>query len=230
MNIANLLGSLDSGATQSGKANGLGTGLLGGVAGGALTSALLSKKGRKHLGSIAKLGGVAALGGLAWKAYSEYSKGNHAPENTVQQRQDQAWQDLQAEEFRPGSETTYAAERNLLLIRAMIAAAHADGTLDDDERQRIFGQVETMDLPGSLRHQVIEELSQPRSLREIASRVDDNETAIEVYLISLMTIDTDCGQGASYLNALAFILELPGPLVQQLHSQLHAGELAVSAA
>ena len=196
---------------------------------GALTSALLSKKGRKHLGSIAKLGGVAALGGLAWKAYSEYSKGDQPTADNPQQRHNGDWQNLQAEEFKPDLQTTYAAERNLLLIRAMIAAAHADGTLDDDERQRIFGQIETMDLPRSERHQMVSELSQPRSLREIASRVDDNETAIEVYLISLMTIDADCDQGASYLNALAFILELPAPLVQQLKGQLDAGELAISA-
>ena len=52
--------------------SGVVSGLAGGVAGGALSGAFLSKKGRKHAGTLLKVGGLAAVGGLAWKAYRGY--------------------------------------------------------------------------------------------------------------------------------------------------------------
>ena len=228
MDISKLLDTMNptAGPSGTGSSGGFTSGLLGGVAGGALTSALLSKQGRKHLGSIAKLGGVAALGGLAWKAYSSYNQNNQASSHAQPASQSNDWHDLKPDEFKPDTATTYASERNLLLIRAMIAAAYADGTLDDEERQRIFTQLGKMDLPPAEQTKVVSELQHPRTLREIASRVDDNETAIEVYLISLMTIDRSCTQGASYLNAMGFILELPPALVQQLHQQVETDDIA----
>ena len=100
-------------------------GALGGAAGGALVSAML---GNKTARKVAKTGGLMALGGLAWQAYRTYhdSTPDHEPR----------LQNLQKEAFDLDPEAS-AADIDII-VRAMIAAAHADGQLDDNESHRIW--------------------------------------------------------------------------------------------
>ena len=98
-------------------------GALGGAAGGALVTAMMGNKTAKK---IAKTGGLMALGGLAWQAYRSYQEtGAKLAPGTPE---------LQAESFNLTPENQ--PEEIHLVARAMIAASHADGQLDDDERQR----------------------------------------------------------------------------------------------
>lgn len=211
-------------STVSGPAGSLVPGLLSGVAGGALTSALLSKKGRKHLGGAAKLGGAAVLGGLAWKAYSKYNQRQRgAPPPEITDTQSQAvthWGGLSEQEFRVDEQTDRGRDVSLLLIRAMIAAAHADGHLDDDERGRILQRASQDGLNPEQKALVLEELQQPRRLSEIVAMVNDRETAIEVYLASALALEDCCQKGKDYLRALEFVLELPHELVRQLNREV----------
>lgn len=191
-------------------------GAVGGVAGGALASLLMNKKGRKHLGTAAKVGGLAALGGLAWKAYQGYQS------QPPTQEQHTAYADQDApsrSDFEFDTSTTYGRERNRILIRAMIAAAYADGKITPEEQQAIFRETADRVMSRDERSMVLTELEQPRKLQDIVSRVDDIETAIEVYLISAIVIDQDCLRGRSYLNAMALVLDLPDAMIQQLHQQ-----------
>ena len=104
--------------------SGLGGGLAGGVAAGAITSLLLgSKGGREFAGEALKLGAAAALGGLAYRAYSNYKSGQPVGADTSSPS-------VPSVKPSPLPAATPANDHALLLVRAMIAAALSDGTLD----------------------------------------------------------------------------------------------------
>ena len=70
----------------------------------------------------------------------------------------------------------------LLLIRAMIAAANADGEITAVERQRILGKLDEAGADPDDRRIIEQELQQPRSLDALLRDVTDPETAEQVYL------------------------------------------------
>jgi uncharacterized membrane protein YebE (DUF533 family) len=106
----------------------------------------------------------------------------------------------------------------VVLIRAMIAAAHADGVLDADERARILSSA-SLTLNEQTRQFLDAELAAPRSVEQvIASGRPD--LASEIYAASLhaITLDTDAEQ--LYLDKLAAGLQLSDFVRQQIHQQL----------
>jgi uncharacterized membrane protein YebE (DUF533 family) len=108
-------------------------------------------------------------------------------------------------------------QKALLLIRAMIAAANADGQITAVERQRILGKLEEAGADAE-DHRIIEqELQQPRSLDALLRDVTDPETAEQVYLASEMAIDAGSPAEKSYLQYLAARLNLPADRVQELN-------------
>jgi len=237
------LNGIISGLSKSG----LLSGFAGGVAGGALTSAVTSKKGRKMGKSALKLGALAAVGGVAWKAYQAYSnkqtqQAQPLHQNTPNQQYQPA---LQAAESRytPSQQRqdplTYspatlsqkqfddvvkdesANTGQMLLLRAMIAAANADGHIDGDERERIYQQVEQLELSVEDKAGLFDELRNPMSLDTLVGVVPNSETAVEVYAASLLAIDENQPESVGYLNRLASSLMIPRELVSALHEQAH---------
>ncbi|MCR9104423.1 MAG: tellurite resistance TerB family protein [Gammaproteobacteria bacterium] len=222
------------------------SGVLGGVAGGALGGALVSnKKARKTAGTLLKVGGIAALGGVAWKAYQNYqgtnadgtatsagSAGNVAPaasaahpgvpQNALPQNPQslQSWQGLTEQRFALDDQDDRSGSPALLIVQAMVAAACADGHLDEHERSTIFATVNEMSLSHEEKAMVFDTLESPPSLAELCERVSSPEVAAEVYLASAMAIDIERVQGRMYLDALAFRLGLPPGMVAQMESGL----------
>ncbi len=222
-----------TGITQSG----LASGLAGGVAGGAVTSALMSKKGRKYASTALKVGGLAAVGGLAWKAFTSYrdqqqgesaAAGEAASVAAVPSAAgDPPRRRLVHQTATVVGDTNSSGDsKGLLVLRAMIAAAYADGHIDADERQRIFARVDTLELSGEEKALLFDELSQPASIERLASSVGDMETGVEVYTASLLAIDSTCRQGDLYLQGLAARLDLPPPLVSEIHARVMAPDVA----
>jgi uncharacterized membrane protein YebE (DUF533 family) len=105
----------------------------------------------------------------------------------------------------------------LLLIRAMIAAANADGQITAVERQRILGKLDEAGADADDRRIIEQELQQPRSLDALLRDVTDPETAEQVYLASEMAIDAGSPAEKSYLQYLAARLNLPEDRVQELN-------------
>ena len=91
----------------------------------------------------------------------------------------------------------------ILLIQAMIAAAHADGTMDPEERSRILQQLESLALSVEERSFVMEALLNPVGLEAIAKQVDSPELARQVYTVSCLAIRIDTDQEHAYLQELA---------------------------
>jgi uncharacterized membrane protein YebE (DUF533 family) len=108
-------------------------------------------------------------------------------------------------------------EQTVLLIRAMIAAANADGTIDPDERDHILTRLEEAQLSPTEREFLIGELSQPRTAEQIAADVDGAEMARQVYLVSLLAVEVDTPVERTYMESLAGLLGLDATVVTELH-------------
>jgi uncharacterized membrane protein YebE (DUF533 family) len=94
------------------------------------------------------------------------------------------------------------------LIRAMIAAAKADGEIDSIEGQRLFAQMDRAALDAEEKEFLLQELSRPVDLDRIVDAASTPELAAEIYTASLMAIDVSNQAESAYLQMLATRLGL----------------------
>lgn len=214
--LAGMLG----GQGQAGGAGGLG-GILGQVMGSLQQSAGRAGEGIKSndpltmggLGAIAGalLGGrKGAVGGGALALLGSLAV---AALQASQQVQGQA----QAVAAQPPMDQLASDDTALLLVRAMVAAAKADGQIDQQEIARITGKLEEIGADEESRRFVAEELRRPLDLDAIVRAVPSPEVAVEVYAASLLAIEVDTPAERAYLQTLAGRLNLPQPVVAQVH-------------
>jgi uncharacterized membrane protein YebE (DUF533 family) len=184
-------------------------------AAGLAAGMLLSKGGLGKLaGSAVQLGAVAAVGGLAYNAWQNYQKSQQGSVATPRQ-----------DAFIPPSHDEVAHEElGKSLVRAMIAAAKADGKIDASEQQDIFKKLEGMNLSAEEKAWVFDELSTPLDINAVVARADTPEHAAEIYAASLVAITADTAAERAYLDALATKLRLDPSLVAEIHKA--AGERA----
>jgi uncharacterized membrane protein YebE (DUF533 family) len=110
-------------------------------------------------------------------------------------------------------------EFQLTLIKAMIAAANADGHIDVTEQQAIFRRVEQMALSREAKGLLFDLLQRPITVQELAVDVDGIERKSEVYLASCLAIDPDRPAEQAHLDRLATALDLPDGLADELQRQ-----------
>lgn len=243
INVNKMLVSL----SRSGMMKGSAGSLLGGVIAGGIAGSLMSSKSVKQTGkNTFKIGALAAVGGIAWKAYKSYSdqqakdrafnRGKYQEFAVAQNHQ----QPLQASHFAydPESlnEPQFAAvvnekntEGQLLLLRAMVSAAHADGHIDQTERMKIFDQVDGMDLSTEDKSSLFDEMRNPLSIEQLVDKVPCSEAAAEVYTISALAIDLSEKRSRLYLDKLARMLSIPPRLQDALEQTANDARLSVYA-
>ena len=197
-----------------------------GFAGGLASGMLTSKSGRKLGKKALKMGGIAAVGALAYGAYQRYSSGKGAAPEALPQTA-QATAPLPAVPegsafLPPRSDAAGREALGLTLVRAMIAAARADGRLDAQESQAIFQRIESLGLASDDQALLIEEMGRPVDMDAIVNSAHSPEMAAEIYIASLLSIDVDTAAEKSYLAMLAARLKLPPELVTELHRQVEA--------
>ena len=112
-----------------------------------------------------------------------------------------------------------AAAAALVLVRAMIAAAKADGVIDADERGRILGRLEEDSASDEERAFVVAEMDRPLDLDGLLAAVDGPSMAAQVYAASLLAIEVDTPAERMYLQLLAARLGLDAATVASLHEQ-----------
>lgn len=220
MNLNNIVQGLSKSGAVSGFA--------GGLAGSALVGAVSGKKGRKMAKGALKVGALAAVGGLAYTAYQQYRQNNIPASSGGQAAGTNAGQDVPAisqERFEAVTENKDSG--GLLIVRAMIAAAASDGHLDAEEQQRVFSEVENLELTREEKATLFDELRSPLGMSEIVAQVNEPEVAIEVYAASLLAIDETRNEAQAYLGSLALALELPRNLVDSIHHQAASPQGAV---
>lgn len=200
--------------------SGVAGGLAGGLAGGALANVLSGKKAKKVAGSALKVGGLALVGGLAYKAWQHHQQGKAATQDTTAAIPDQ-------QAFIPdSSNSAETAALSLLLARAMIAAAKADGQIDSEESQQILNQINGLNLPADDKAFLFDEYARPLDVAALARDVDTPEHAAEVYAASLLMVDPPSPAERIYLDTLAKQLNLDGALVAEIHSAVQMGQAA----
>ena len=82
--------------------------------------------------------------------------------------------------------------------------------------------MEALDLDPEERDILVQEMGKPVDMDAIVQRATTQEVAAEIYLASLLAIDVDTVAEQSYLGMLAARLQLPKPLVQELHVQVES--------
>ena len=115
---------------------------------------------------------------------------------------------------------SFDAEETDLLIRAMAAAAHADGELDATERGRIRSRLNTSSLDEADCDRLQRQVEEPQCLEALIRRVDGPRMAARFYAVSLATVDKHTPINRSYLRYLAQRLGLPADLVVRLNRQM----------
>ena len=108
------------------------------------------------------------------------------------------------------------------LIRAMIAAANADGAIDGDERSRILERALTAGLSPQTQQFLLAQIATPAALSEIISQTREGLKR-ETYGASLMAISNDTDAESAYLNALAAGLGLTAADAEQIGAALRGG-------
>lgn len=108
----------------------------------------------------------------------------------------------------------------LLLIRAMIAAANADGRISPDEQSRILDSLDAAQADPEDRRIVEAELRSPRPMDDIVREVRDPDTAEQVYLASELAVRGGSEVDRQYLAYLAARLGLSDSRRQELDSMV----------
>jgi uncharacterized membrane protein YebE (DUF533 family) len=108
----------------------------------------------------------------------------------------------------------------VILIQAMIAAANADGVIDQAERDNILKRLKAVDLSPEEHAFVVQELLSPADLETIVGNVNRPELARQVYTVSLMAIEVDTEKERQYMNTLASRLGLDESTVEQIRRSL----------
>ncbi len=113
-------------------------------------------------------------------------------------------------------------QKAMLLLRAMIQAAKADGQIDGEEMSRIMGRLAEAGESDDARHLVLQEMSRPVDVAGLAAEATDPQAAAEIYAASLMAITVDSAAERDYLARLATALRLPAEAVAHIQAKLAA--------
>ncbi len=219
--MADVLGGLLGGAKQQPQAGGGLGDLLGSLIGGGaaqqqapsgssmgdLLGNLLGGGSKNNNG----LGGAGGLGGLLGAAVSKYAQAqnkeapNPAPDHY--------------EHLPQGVDQKEAAEHATLIIRAMINAAKADGSIDKEEQEKVIkklGDVSQAEVD-FIRNEFNAPLDVNTFIQSIPRGMEE-----QIYAVSLTAIDLDSNKEAQYLKDLAEGLRIEPELANQIHKQLGA--------
>jgi Uncharacterized protein conserved in bacteria len=175
----------------------------GAAAAGVLALLLGTSAGRRVTGAAVKVGSLAALGGLAYQMYRQWE--TSAGTSGAAPAGEPAL--LEAPAPKASAE---------ILLKAMIAAAKADGHVDSAELANIRQQLEGVEVEGDVNDMILNELSQPLDVKQIAALANnDLAMATEIYLVSAAIIDVANEAERTYLADLRMALQLPEEVSDQ---------------
>lgn len=170
----------------------------GALAGGALGLLLGRNKATRKL---ATYGGLAAIGVMAYKAYGDY-----------RQQQGVTVQPQTVDRLPPPQASLHSEA----ILRALVAAAKADGHLDAREREVIEGEFARIAPGAEVQQWLRAELDKPLDPAEVARAATTPEIASEMYLASLLAADEQNFMERAYLDELARQMQLDDALKRRL--------------
>lgn len=107
----------------------------------------------------------------------------------------------------------------LVLVRTMIAAAAADGVIDDQERARILGDSAVHGLSLEETRYLEDLLKSPPTVASLTADIVSRAAATQMYLAALLTVDVDSLAEESFLRSLAEGLGLSADETKTLRAQ-----------
>ena len=153
---------------------------LGGLLGAGALGALIGGFVSK---SVLKDAALVGAGAVAWNFYQKWSQGREQGQNGQ-------------------------AGGAMLMLRAMVYTARADGHIDATEQGRILRLVEQM-FPGQNMTSVMNSLmTEPIDPSRLAAEVRSPEQGEDLYRLSCLIVDVDHFMEKSYLDGLAQALHL----------------------
>lgn len=109
------------------------------------------------------------------------------------------------------------------VLRALIAAAKADGRIDDAEKQMISTELGRHTDDPELQQWLDNEVARPLDAANVAEAATDPAIAAEMYLASVMLVDDQQDSERSYLDELAAALQIDPDLQVHLEQQAKGG-------
>jgi uncharacterized membrane protein YebE (DUF533 family) len=200
--LGGLLGGLLGGGAGGG---GLG-GLLGGLLGG---NSPIGRSTQTRSGGT-NYAALASLGMMAFQAY-------------------QAWQRSQASAPQQAPRTVdllsgpEIEDHSHAILRALIAAAKADGRIDDAEKHMISTEIGRHTDDSQLQQWLDDEVARPLDAADVAQSAQDPGVAAEMYLASVMLVDDQQDAERIYLDELAAALKIDPELQVHLEQQAKGG-------
>jgi uncharacterized membrane protein YebE (DUF533 family) len=116
-----------------------------------------------------------------------------------------------------------AEDHSHAILRALIAAAKADGRIDQQEEQLIYAEIKRQTSDPQLQQWLDEEVGKPLDVAEVAQSARDPAMAAEMYLASVMLVDDQQDAERAYLDELASALQIDPALQVHLEQQAKAG-------
>ncbi len=209
MNFNNLINQVLGAAKQYGDKAAHGDTLtkLGGsaVAANLLSMFLRRGKGRR----IANAGSMAALGALAYAAYQKYQQNQSAGTESAA-----APLALAENAFAANNDSENAGR---VILRTMIAAAAADGSIDEAEQNLILQEGGE---DAAMSQWLAAETARPAQPAEIAREIGgDTALAAEAYLAARLVCADLSRKEIVFLSQLSQALQLDDKLVDSLEKQ-----------
>lgn len=127
------------------------------------------------------------------------------------------WAPIKAEaEEEPSAETAEA----LLMLRAMIAAAKADGAIDAEERSRIAAQLDDAGLSPAARDMVLADFDKPLTPAALAKLASDPMLAAQLYAAAVVGAGEIAAAERAWLDEFAKALKLDRAAAAAIEARL----------
>jgi uncharacterized membrane protein YebE (DUF533 family) len=206
--LGGLLGGLMGGGSGSKSSGGGGLDdLLGGLLGGGAPTGGVPQN---RSGSGTSYAALASLGMMAFQAY-------------------QAWQRSQASAPQQPPRTVDllsgpdVEDHSHAVLRALIAAAKADGRIDDAEKQMISAEIGKHTDDPDLQQWLDEEVARPLDATDVSLSATDPAIAAEMYLASVMLVNDQGEAERTWLDELAAALNIDPELQVHLEQRAKGG-------
>ncbi|MEO1475028.1 MAG: DUF533 domain-containing protein [Pseudomonadota bacterium] len=160
-------------------------------AGGLLLAGLLGTNGgRKLIGGVAKTGAVAALGALAYRTW----QGRQEPTETEA-----------AEAMAAGyvGEATASPEFSEAIVRIMVAAAQADGVIDEAERMAIDTELQKLGTDADERAMLTKPVSEEELFDAVVPQALSPNHAAQLYAAASVVAGVRAPGERAFLKRLA---------------------------
>ena len=212
--LGGLLGGLLGGSSGGGASGGLGGlgDVLGGMLGGGMGGGGGMPQSRSGSGGGTNYAMLASLGMMAYQAYQSW------------QRQQQSAAPQQAPVTVDQLSGNDAEAHSHAILIALIAAAKADGRIDDKEKQAIYSEISRHAGEPELQAWLDAEVQKPLDAADVAQAAQgDAGMSAEMYLASVMLVDDQQDAERNYLDELAYQLKLDPELQAHLEQQAKTG-------